>query len=86
MNMSYLKGMLKPNAVAERKRFLREVNFPEGEIENFLKQSLKEQMEFIEDIVEKIYAAGGRTDAIRHMWAKDYSPKHSSLGFIDNND
>ena len=81
-----MEKLLKPDAIDERRRFLLDAGMPSGEVDKVLQFSLKEQVELIQDLVESIHAAGGRTDAIRHMWAKDYSPKHSSLGFIDNND
>ncbi len=81
-----MEKMLKADAIDERRRFLLDVGMPSGEVDKVLQSSLKEQVELVQDLVENIHAAGGRTDAIRHMWAKDYSPKHSSLGFIDNND
>ena len=67
--MSYLNNLLKPENVSERRRFLRELGFPEKEVESFLKQSPKEQFEFLEEAVEALYASGGRTDAIRHLYA-----------------
>lgn len=84
--MSYLNNLLKPENVSERRRFLREIGFPEKDLESFLQQSPKEQFEFLEEAVEALYASGGRTDAIRHLYANGYQSKRQRFGFIDNND
>lgn len=84
--MSYLNNLLKPENVSERREFLRELGFPEKDVESFLQQSPKEQFEFLEEAVEALHASGGRTDAIRHLRARGYKPKRQRFGFIDNND
>lgn len=84
--MSYLNNLLKPENVSERRRFLREIGFPEKDLESFLQQSPKEQFEFLEEAVEVLHASGGRTDAIRRLYANGYKPKRQRFGFIDNND
>ena len=72
--MSYLNNLLKPENVSERREFLRELGFPEKEVESFLQQSPKEQFEFFEEAVEALHASGGRTDAIRHLRTRGYKP------------
>ena len=84
--MNYLNNLLKPENVSERRRFLRELGFPEKDVESFLQRSPKEQFEFFVEAVEALHASGGRTDAIRRLYANGYQSKRQRFGFIDNND
>lgn len=78
-----MEKMLKADAIDERRRFLLDVGMPSGEVDKVLQSSLKEQVELVQDLVERIHTAGGRTDALRSMLSKGCYSKHSSLGFID---
>ena len=78
-----MEKLLKPDAIDERRRFLLDAGMPSGEVDKVLQFSLKEQVELIQDLVESIHAAGGRTDALRSMLTDGYnSRKREQMGFV----
>ena len=48
-----MEKMLKADAIDERRRFLLDVGMPSGEVDKVLQSSLKEQVELVQDLVEK---------------------------------